>query len=165
MAGILRQIYSRYATADMLRHAYFGRYMTAYILRHIYIYIMANILRQTYYGIYITADISGQIRYGRNVAYQQKHNISTNVQCQSLSIAVFEPACCNASPQGLPGTDFFIQRQPKSKQCLWARPMGKGGSHNAPRPGFTLYIRYIYIYIHYIYIHIYVMHSSAALSR
>ena len=43
-----------------------------------------------------------------------KDNISTNIQRQKLSIAVFKPDCWDPSPEGLPGTVSSINRVPKS---------------------------------------------------
>ena len=40
--------------------------------------------------------------------------MSTSLQRQRLSIAVFKPACCDSLPQGLPRTVLLIKRQPTS---------------------------------------------------
>ena len=111
MTDILWQVYyGRYSTADTLQQIYYGRYMTADILRQIYYgrYITADILRHIYYGRRIMADIFRQIYYSRYttpntlrryIAYHKNGHISANLQRQTFSIAVFEPACCHAAPQ------------------------------------------------------------------
>ena len=40
---------------------------------------------------------------------------STNIQGQKLSIAAFEPACSDPSPEGLPRAILCIKRLPKTK--------------------------------------------------
>ena len=108
-------------------------------MQHIYIYYSIYILRQIYCDRYITADILWQIYYGgyimadtlqhiyTHIASNKNSHLSTNFQFQKLSIAVFEPACCNASPQSVPRAVLSIKKEPKQK-C----PLGPGPSHGGP---------------------------------
>ena len=133
--------YGRYITADILQQIYHGRYITADTLRQIYYgrYVTPYILRQV-----ITADMLWQIRYGRYIASNTKGYIPANLQRQKHSIAASEPACCNASPQGLPWTVLSTKRPPKSKQqppitgiSVRCVPLGRN-------PTSQLYIIYVY---------------------
>ena len=74
-------------------------------------------------------------------------HISTNIQRQKLSIALFEPASWDPSHGGLARTILSTKRSPTSKENTGGAPLGKGFSHSAPGPGSPLYI-YIHIYIY-----------------
>ena len=70
----------------------------------------------------ITNEILG---YGRYIVSNKNGHILTNLQSHKLSIVVFEPACCNASPQGLfwTGLPWALVGPPG---VLWA-PLGPCG--------------------------------------
>ena len=114
----------------MSRQIYYGRYITGDILRHMHYgrHIKANTFRQIYYGRYITADMLRQIRYDRYIACHKNGHISTNFQRQTLSIAVFEPACWDPSHERLDQAVLYIKRTPKSKKVGISPQLGYEGS-------------------------------------
>ena len=62
----------------------------------------------------------------------KNNNISTNIQRQKLSIAVFKPACWDPSPEGLSRTFLSITKPPKSKG--WRGRPSHGGRRLPIRP-------------------------------
>ena len=85
--------------------------------------------------------------------YKNTH-ISTNMQRQKLSIAVFEPARWDTSHEALDRAILYIKRPPKSKRGGEPTMEKKGGASMPlwPAGAYILYILYIYIYI-YVWLH------------
>ena len=61
----------------------------------------------------------------QGLLWTTKKVISTNVQRQKLSIAVFEPACWSPSPEGLPRAVLFITNSPNHTKNLWPWDFGE----------------------------------------
>ena len=138
---LLRQMnYSGHIMADILRQTYYGRCIMANILRKLYYsrYIMADMLRQMHYvpgatgapldlrgppGTPRPRDAPGTPRGAPGPPMDIKNgHVSTSLQRQKLSIAVFKPAHCEPAPQGLPRAVLFVKNPPESKNALGPLP-------------------------------------------
>ena len=95
-------------------------------------------------------------------------HISTNVQRQKLSIAVFEPACGDPSPERLDRSILPIKRPPKSKKGTPRPGISRLRGTNALRLCIQLYIDIYNLLLQkqrrnvYIHMFIYIYRETAA---